>query len=560
MSGLGPGRRAVVWMWWLVVLGLAATAYWFVLHPMVDREVLADKHYRENQRLRIEAQNRGIKNLPEAPPGQRSAEYIKANEDLKLILTGQMVPGTPLAIALDSFSGYAVFRTPAFKDALKAAGLSLELVDDEADYRKRIANLKSGRVQMAVFTIDAFLRASAEVDGLPGTIALVIDETVGADAMVAFKAGVPSLEALNRPDAKFVLTPESPSEGLARVVMSSFDLPKLGKNPIERASGAADVLARMKKARTTEPQAFVLWEPYVSQALAIQGTHVLIDSSKFRGYIVDVLVVRREFALKNHAEVSTVIQAYLQTLYSVQQGGEAKLVELVMQDAARLKQPLAREQAEKLVRGIWWKNTSENYAHFGRATNEAMGRLPKLETMIRNVTNVLLRTGALATDPTEGQPGKLVFASPMQALYSNGFHPAGSAGLRLDGSRPVAAVVPLRDEEWSALVSVGRLQVDRVVFGRGTATLTEQGAQAIESLASTLNAFPSYYVTIRGQARQDGDPEANRQLAEDRAKTAAARLKSLGIVAERMRVLASEPAGADGEAQTVTFAVGEKVY
>jgi hypothetical protein len=106
-----------------------------------------------------------------------------------------------VTLALDSFSGYAAFRSPAFKEELAKQGIGLNLRDDQADYDNRLKALRAGEVQLAVFTIDALLAASARMNESPATIVMVIDETIGADAMVSFKQSVPNINGLNRDDA-----------------------------------------------------------------------------------------------------------------------------------------------------------------------------------------------------------------------------------------------------------------------------------------------------------------------------------------------------------------------
>ena len=201
-----------------------------------------------------------------------------------------------ISLALDSFSGYAVLRSAEFDKDLANRRIRLTLVDDSADYQQRMQTLVDGSVQMAAFTVDALLKVSAEWGDLPATIVALIDETRGADAMVAYKAAVPDLDSLNRVDTRFVVTPNSPSETLARVLMNRFELDNLEENPFIPAENAADVYRRFKAADPQQPLGFVLWEPYVSKIIAeTPEAHILVDSSQFRGYIVDCLVVNREY-------------------------------------------------------------------------------------------------------------------------------------------------------------------------------------------------------------------------------------------------------------------------
>ena len=213
-------------------------------------------------------------------------------------------------IQADLFSGYSVLRSEEMKKNLRYDGIRLTMVTDEADYSARLEALEDGDVQMAVFTIDSLLVSGAKLGRYPVSIVMVIDETVGADAVVAFDEGVKTVQDLNTSDASFVLTPSSPSEFLARVVKSHFKLPKLGNNWIVESDGSGAVFEIMKNADRTKKQAYVLWEPHVSQAKKIPGVKVLLDSSKIKGLIVDVLVARREY-LRDHPEkVRAVIEAY----------------------------------------------------------------------------------------------------------------------------------------------------------------------------------------------------------------------------------------------------------
>jgi outer membrane protein OmpA-like peptidoglycan-associated protein len=65
---------------------------------------------------------------------------------------------------------------------------------------------------------------------------------------------------------------------------------------------------------------------------------------------------------------------------------------------------------------------------------------------------------------------------------------------------------------------------------------------------------------VRGHARSDGDPEANKKLADDRAQAVSAYLSQHGIAEHRVRALGAQTAATGGEAQTVTFVLGQLPY
>jgi len=451
-----------------------------------------------------------------------------------------------VGVALDSFSGYAVLRSPELKKQLAAKKIRLRMEDDGADYAGRLASLRSGETPMAVFTIDALLKVCAETGDLPGTVVAIIDETRGADAVVAYKSAVPNIDALNRTDMRFVLTPDSPSETLARVVMSHFQLDNLGRKPFVESTDAEAVYKAYRKSDPNAPQAFVLWEPYVTKVLENPNTHIVADSSKFHGYIVDVLVVNRDFLVKNHDLVREIMASYFRAAYHYRD----TMVSLVLEDAKQTGTPLSQKQAENLVKGIWWKNTVENFSHFGL---QSSGSTQLLEDMIGNITNVLITTDAIGSDPTNGQPTTLFYDKLVGELQKSNFHPQLSA----EKIREEQINLPkLNEQQWQQLTPVGTLAVPKLVFARGTDRLNGSSKATLDDLVSKLRSLPQAYVLVKGNASRRGDLVANKELAMKRAVAAARYLRDAGVDTNRIRPLAGEPSGAT----SVSFVLGQPPY
>lgn len=446
---------------------------------------------------------------------------------------------------LDAFSGYAVFRSSDFKRECGKFGIKVDLVDDRANYPDRLKALADGQCDMAVFTIDALIKASTKLGDLPAAIVAVVDETKGADAAVVAKKRFPNIDALNTPETRFVCTPDSPSETMARVIMAYFQLDNLSTSPFIFVDGADKVYEMYKKSKPGDPYVFILWEPYVSKMVENPDYGTLVDSSKFRGYIVDVIVARRPFLVKNEEIAERVVKSYLTTVFNYRTGMSA----LVADDAKSLGAPLKPEQAERLAQTIWWKNTQENFAHFGIASGH---NLQHLEEICANITQVLLKTKAIDKDPTNGQPNLLFYDGIMRKLFDSSWHP----GFGQEGVRTETSLNALSDQEWATLKPVGTLQVPRLVFGRGTAQLTELSAQTLEELAGKLKTWPQYYLVVRGNCSKEGDVEANKKLAEERAKAAVEQLIAKGIDEKRIRAETSAPNGST----TVAFILGELPY
>ena len=491
--------------------------------------------------------------------------YTKPKDEQLEEATGSSSQYThEVTIAADLFSGYAVLRSAQMRDNLKASGIRLTMEDDKADYGARLEALEDGDVQMAVYTIDSLLMAGAKAGGFPASIVMVIDETKGADAVLAFKDAVASLQDLDDPDARFVLTPSSPSEFLARVVKSHFKLPNLSGDWMIEADGAADVLKKMKAAKQSDKTAYVMWEPQVSQAKKLPGVDVILDSSRIKGLIVDVLVARREYLRDHPDKVRAVVEAYSRAAHHYRSQPDG-FIKLVKSDDPNL----SDTEAKSLVAGIQWKNTLENYAHFGLVRGVAAGGQPNLEDIIANVTDVLIKTDAIGSDPLGGRHSSLYFDQILTDLKADNFHPGNRMNLieglgqgtgDLQSVRTNANLGAISDDQWKTLQSVGDLDVPSIGFRRGSATISLSGEHELKRLKRMLDSFPTFYLRVIGQARAVGDPDANRRLAKSRAESVVTFLDGEGVGTNRIRTEAAPAESRSGSAQSVRFELGQVPY
>ncbi len=451
-----------------------------------------------------------------------------------------------IAIGLDSFSGYAIFRTTEFQNQLANRGIKLKLVEDAPDYTARAAALEKGTLQFALFPADALLKTFSKLEYPPATIIAIIDETRGADAMLAYKKRFENVDRLNSPDVRFVLVGDSPSETLARVVIQDFGLNQVSKDAIVSLASPEKLIERYQNAAPSTNDVYVVWEPFVSQMLKNDALHVLTDSSKFTGYIVDTLVVNRDFLLKHEPVAEAVLESYFTSLFNYRDA--IKLSQLMLADAKLTKLQIEPEQAAKMVQGIQWKNTQENFAHFGLR----QGAIIHIENILDRISKVLVSTGAMNREPVDGKWNRLYFDRPMKQIMSRNFYP----GVQSEAIREELALKDLPEKQWLELISVGTLSVPELVFSRGSSNLTDRSQLILKELAERLQAWPQYYLMIRGNASNLGDVEANKQLAAKRAQGALQYLESAGIPKQRMRTI---PSDITGETR-VTFGVGEIPY
>lgn len=76
-----------------------------------------------------------------------------------------------------------------------------------------------------------------------------------------------------------------------------------------------------------------------------------------------------------------------------------------------------------------------------------------------------------------------------------------------------------------------------VFFGLDSSDLDAEGQRVVEQAAAVLKSHPTWAVTIEGHCDERGTAEYNLALGERRASAARAHLVTLGISAERLRVV-----------------------
>ena len=491
----------------------------------------------------------------------------KEAEQALIAQTSASGNGSPLEtvrLYADAFSGYAFLRSAEINEFLEADGIHLEIIDDQADYATRMDALNRGKAQMAAFPLNSFIQAGSKLGKFPAPIALIIDETHGADAMLAYKEGLQSIQDLNQAGASIHFTPDSPSEFLAEITVESFILPELPQDWRKKEPGSEQILRKMLRAKADEPTAYVMWEPEISKALRNPNIHILLDSSKTKGFILDALVVERSF-LQNHPEqVQAIIKAYLRTVY--QYTSRNALVELVKNDSAELGAILSTEDARNIAHGIQWKNTTDNLIYFGLNG----GPEETLESILAKIAKVMQQTGLIDTLPLDGAYHQIYYDQPLRQLRDEKFHPgtkldliAGANGLKDENASAAVRLAPLTDSQWEALLPIGHFHVEEIGFPRMSDKLTLQNTRKLEDLAQRLKNWPSYYVTIIGQSQYSEDQEINRmatELAQHRAESAAQMLIRNGIASTRLRTKTRLSKAEDWSALNLVFEAGQLPY
>lgn len=420
-----------------------------------------------------------------------------------------------IRIGVDNFIGYFPLCSTELRDRLLAAGYGLDCVEDDADYRDRFERLADGELDYAVTTLDAYLSNGAAA-GFPGVIVAVLDESAGADAIVAREAVVPNLDALKATEGvRVAFTPDSPSHFLLKAIAVHFDVPFLrarSRNWRVEAAGSSDALA-LFTAGTVDVA--VLWEPDVSKALAEDGVVRILGSEDTRALIVDVLLAGRAVEAAGGEPTRALLTAYFETLAAFEADRKAFAAALAAYA------DVSRDQARLLLDGVSWKSLGDNAtAWMGAPLPGAAPRFGLYEAISRTV-DVLVEVGEFGQSPLPSQdPRRIISSGPIVGLFTGGGAPPPALATRPDAAA-VRDFEPLSDDAWDRLRDVGTLQVRPIAFEAGAATLTITGKQQIDEAAKALQSYPNFRVVIAGHTNPRGDEAANRALSAERARAVA---------------------------------------
>jgi len=416
-----------------------------------------------------------------------------------------------IAIGVDNWIGYYPLCSDEMRKRMRAGGYVLQCEDDKADYAARLANLKAGKLQFAVATVDAYL-ANGAATAFPGAIVAVIDESKGGDAIVAWKdkaASIESLKAAATPRVAF--TPGSPSEHLLRSTAVHFDIAAMrGGNGAWRVetNGSSEALKSLLEKRA---EAAVLWEPDVSRALATPGVVRLLSTAETRRLIVDVLIASRQVLQQDPEMVQALLRTYFDVLRHYQDNPEQLARDVAAETG------LAAPQVKAMLAGVAWAGAVDNFQAWLGSRPGADGVVDVIQSTLR----VLLASGALPANPLpEADPYRIINSQFVAAAYTASAtgSPDGGAG---GGARLDQRFAALDDAQWDQLRVVGSLKSLNIGFQSGAAELSYEGKTEIDEMMEVLRHYPAFRIRIRGHTALAGDPEENKRLSLERAEAVA---------------------------------------
>jgi outer membrane protein OmpA-like peptidoglycan-associated protein len=427
----------------------------------------------------------------------------------KVTSDAKQTQGT-IRIANDNFMGYFFIRSPELKKAMRRAGWILDLEDDAANYAQRMQKLADEEIDFAVSTVDAYV-LNGKLHNYPATIIMVIDESKGADAILALKDKIANLDALKGiDDIRVAYTPDSPSHHLLKAASDHFNVPELLPRQSNLRIETDGSQAAVKALLSGKADVAVAWEPDVAKGLKDSRIVKLLGTEVTEKLIVDVLLVNRRFASENPEVVKLFMTNYFKVLKKYKQD-QALLMKDMKKDTG-----LSEKNIASVMQSIRWVNFTENGEDwFGIGTyNEGL-----VDTIESTVT-ILKNAGDFKSNPLPDEdPYRLTYRGFLEQLsqqgIGSGFKAADSAAA---SQSAIEAGFPALDEAgWAQLKVVGGLRVGKIPFLRGASSLNVKAKEIVDSAVDKLKHYPALRVVIEGHTGTRGHPGTNRVLSQDRA-------------------------------------------
>lgn len=443
-----------------------------------------------------------------------------------------------ITIGVDNYIGYYILCSSHMHERMLSDGWKRDCKVDKANYAERFAALRDGKLNFAVATVDTYVLLGQQ-SNYSGVVAFVIDESKGADGIVARNTVAKSLTDLrNRRNVKVAFTPDSPSHYLLKAVGRDFDVPLFRSEEKAwqiHANGSSDALARLEKG---EADVAVLWEPDISKALSKPGIVKLLGSEKTSNLIVDILLVNRDYYEAHPDVVRVVLNNYVKALKYYRDNEDV----LIRESAAYA--GVTEEAAAHMLKGVAWANLQENAAKWFGLTRVA-GQAPTygLITTIDKTVRTLIDVGDISDNPLPGgDPRSIINSSQLVILNEQGVNPGSvvdAAATEDVASNPLAADFTALDASaWDRLKEVGMLKVRPILFVSGVSQLSDEDKEQLGLAAEALKSYPYFRIEVHGHTKPGGDEAESKLLSEERADAVARYLMvTYGLDEDRVRAL-----------------------
>lgn len=318
------------------------------------------------------------------PPSNRRQWLLRTGAMLCLPATLTGCHQNPLRLGSIVFTGYEPIFLAREKGWLPEQQVRLIELLSNTDTLRALA---AERIEVAQLTLDEFLTARAE--GLDLRILAVLDQSAGADAIVAR----PGLHSNHRFKGLRVAVEEG---AVGAVMLSAFlSAHGLAVTDVRKISMTMDQSVDLFRKGAAD--LFITAEPWITQLEEVGGKRVF-DSTEIPGRIIDVMVVRTSAIEPYQEALRTLVAAHFRALTFIREHPT---------EAAQLMAPRLQTSPEQMTTAM------KGLIQPDAATSKAM-LLPgsPLTEQITALQSLMLRNGLISTRPQAS------------TIFEPRFHPA----------------------------------------------------------------------------------------------------------------------------------------
>ncbi|MEZ4239334.1 MAG: phosphate ABC transporter substrate-binding/OmpA family protein [Myxococcota bacterium] len=428
--------------------------------------------------------------------------------------------GNPLKVSIVSFHGYAPALV-ANGNSLKTKpgstfadlGLNVELVIQD-DIPTLATIFESGSAQCAWRTSDFWAQEQPNLRnaGLDGRAVMIVDNTQGADAIIAKDPGVQKVEDLA--GKSVALLQFTPSHGMVIDAIENSSLSARKKQSVKLVyvnaeEGTAGVRAMLEGGHV---DAAALWDPDLSLAVKnVPGTHVVYSTKTATNLIYDVIVCDKRVLddPANEPAIGKLVEGWMKGVDQAEADPDNAVEALVSTE--EFFALLAKDEGKPFVKGLFdtlvWTGVEDNARILGLAggTNH-YARVYKRFDGIYRAAGALANPNSPVIDPAESIELKYV-----QALLTK------DAAAQEKAKEPEFTFSDTEREKAQKNEAIVTRPVT-VNFASGSADLTKRAERTIdEEMVPMIENLGSAYFEVSGNTDSTGGRQANLALSQRRA-------------------------------------------
>jgi NitT/TauT family transport system substrate-binding protein len=427
----------------------------------------------------------------------------------------------PLKVSIVSFHGYApalVANGASLKtqpgSIFAQKGVNVEFVIQD-DLPTLATIFTSGAAHCAWRTSDFWAQEQPNLRsaGLDARAVMVVDNTQGADAIIARDPAVQRVEDLA--DKSLALLQYTPSHGMAIDAVDNSSLSARKKTSVKYVFINADEGTAGVRAAFTGGQvdAAALWDPDLSLALkAVKGAHVVYSTKTATNLIYDVIVCDKRL-LDDAAQqpaLSAFVAGWLAGVDAAEQNPEAAIDALAKTEEffTMLIKDQGRSFTRDLFKNLVWTGLDDNLRILG-----LVGGTNHYERVYKRFDGIYRAAGALANpnapviDPSDSFDYRYV-----KQLMS-------AAPKAQEEAKKPEFTFTTAEQQQVAKQPAALTKPVMVNFGSGEAALTKRAERTIDTdMVPLIENHGSAYFEVSGNTDSTGSRAVNQRLSLQRAE------------------------------------------